>query len=547
MLHKTQLHIDEVWTYALSNSTKGPYLYLWRTGIGDESDPTRYSSGETVLRDKENLYFQKWHTGEEFKEYLTVQNGERFRYDTVVYNQSCDVHPPLYYFIVHTICSLFPDSFSVWYAFIPNLAFMVGCVLLLLRIAEGLGLSRKKAVLIALFWAWSRAGVSDMAFLRMYMMLTFITLLSLYVHVRLYADQRARYLVFLFLINLAGFLTQYYYYVFCFFLTAVFCVYFVVRRRIRFGAVYGGSVLCSVGLAILLFPAALKQILHGAYSGNAGVDADSLPGVTSWIDVLLKDFVGSPDGAPRQLYTGVAFAGVALLLILLAVKAQKRNVQLQQALPLLKGVLRRRSTVYWLLLLAAGLTCCLLGLVAPEMPKYQDRYYFNIIPVFTICFVDLLVTAFSKLTRRARRAELGFFLASAVLLVCVVTGNLFPRNNYIDYDRNSTDLADELRGESCFLVLKDEWRLHIYSVYCSEADRVFASHNVNDELYEQINGFQGEKAYILVQYSERSALEMRMLMDRIEYQVSVLDADIETTMGYQPNDALLLVDYTKPK
>ena len=224
MLHKTQLHVDEVWTYALSNSADRPYLYVWRTGIGDKSAPLRFSSDETALLDTEGVFLQQWHSGEEFKRYVTVQEGERFQYSSVVYNQTCDVHPPLYYFIVHTICSFFPDSFSVWYAFLPNLVFLIGSLFLLYCIAIRLGGNRLKALLTVLFWGISRAGISDAVFLRMYMMLTFITLLSVYVHARFYEFHRGRYIILIFFINLAGFLTQYYYYIFYHYLYSIRCL-----------------------------------------------------------------------------------------------------------------------------------------------------------------------------------------------------------------------------------------------------------------------------------------------------------------------------------
>ena len=40
--------------------------------------------------------------------------GQRFQYGTVTRMQTYDVHPPFYYLLLHTVCSLFPGRFSKW-------------------------------------------------------------------------------------------------------------------------------------------------------------------------------------------------------------------------------------------------------------------------------------------------------------------------------------------------------------------------------------------------------------------------------------------------
>lgn len=547
MCHKTQFHVDEVWTYGLSNSTKGPYLYVWRTGIGDDSEPTRFSSEQTTLLDVEEKFFQQWHTGEEFKQYITVQNGEQFQYSTVVYNQSCDVHPPLYYFIIHTICSLFPNTFSKWYAFIPNLLFMFGSLFLLYLIVIRLGLSKIKAVLIPLFWSLSRAGISDMVFLRMYMMLTFITLLYLYYCTKLYDDQRKKYVFIIFLINLTGFLTQYYYYIFCFFSTAVFCLYFLYRRKIKFAIVYGCSVLCTVCLAILLFPAAINQIFRGAYTESASLQGKSIQGITAWIRIMLNDFVGSISNKYSFIYTSILFSVFVIMVILLMVKLLKHKIPFDDIPLFLRSIFYARSTLFWLVLLITALTGSLLGIVSPIMPLYQDRYYFNILPILAIYFVDIIICILSKMLYRVRRLDYRKLLISLVLIALIVSGNLFPRNNYIDYDNNSTALGKVIEGETCFLVMQQDLRIHVYPIYLQNAEQVYVSHDVSDTLYSEINHFPGDHAYILVQFSLSSSPQIAKIIENTDYQVSILDTNIETALGYKENDALLFVDYSKPK
>ena len=46
--------------------------------------------------------------GSEIADEFRVLPGQRFQYGTVTRMQTYDVHPPFYYLLLHTVCSLFP-------------------------------------------------------------------------------------------------------------------------------------------------------------------------------------------------------------------------------------------------------------------------------------------------------------------------------------------------------------------------------------------------------------------------------------------------------
>ena len=89
---KSGMFIDEIYAYGLSNSHYAPFL----TDIKD---------GEMV---------GKTFTRQELFDYVAVTDGERFDAGSVYYNQVHDVHPPLHYWLLNAVCSLFPDTFSKW-------------------------------------------------------------------------------------------------------------------------------------------------------------------------------------------------------------------------------------------------------------------------------------------------------------------------------------------------------------------------------------------------------------------------------------------------
>lgn len=109
---------DEVWSYALSNSYYRPFLET--------------TAGWNMAYTKEDThYISEWFNGSVYHDYITVQKGQQFSYDSVWYNQANDVHPPLYYAIIHTICSFSPDIYSPWFALSVNYAAFILVMLLL--------------------------------------------------------------------------------------------------------------------------------------------------------------------------------------------------------------------------------------------------------------------------------------------------------------------------------------------------------------------------------------------------------------------------------
>lgn len=83
--------------------------------------------GKSLLRTflgDASKYYNRWLSPDFWNSALTVQQEYAFNYKSVFYNQAQDVHPPLYYVIIHTISSFFPGTYSKWFAIIPNMMFL---------------------------------------------------------------------------------------------------------------------------------------------------------------------------------------------------------------------------------------------------------------------------------------------------------------------------------------------------------------------------------------------------------------------------------------
>lgn len=183
---KQRFHIDELSTFLLANGYYNPNPYAVDTWI-----------------DK-NYYL----------DFLTTHNGTRFSLGSVFYNQTQDVHPPLYYIFVNALSSLFPGAFSKWIGLSLNLFFYIGTILLVVYLTKKMASSSKTGLIAGGFWAFSIAAMSTYNFIRMYMLLALIQLI-LVVFAGEYLKEETKhsrlYLIGIFFSIILGGLTQYFF------------------------------------------------------------------------------------------------------------------------------------------------------------------------------------------------------------------------------------------------------------------------------------------------------------------------------------------------
>ena len=260
---KAGYHEDELYSYYSSNKTAGLFV-----------------------NDRE------WTTGESFHNELVVLPGEQFRYGVVKQMQSWDVHPPFYYYLLHTVCSLTPGVFSKWQGISVNLlGFVISFILLAyaayltavypMSIQPELSDSQKQpyrkrgyvlAGTVCGMWGFGAAVISGVMFIRMYQWLTVFVLLCLCLHLRALVRKKESWSFYLLLALTVflGFLTQYYYIIFHFFLGAGFCLYLLKEKKWKRLVAYVGTCAAAFGAALVYYPSALSHIFRG-YRGTEAV------------------------------------------------------------------------------------------------------------------------------------------------------------------------------------------------------------------------------------------------------------------------------------
>ena len=120
-----------------------------------------------------------WISGDKIKNMLVVSKDEVLRYDIVYYNQTQDVHPPLYYFLLHTASALSFGNFTKWTGIILNILIFVGISFTLYVIGKKVFKSTIWAIVLVAIYGVSAGAIFSTIFIRMYELLILFVLLYL--------------------------------------------------------------------------------------------------------------------------------------------------------------------------------------------------------------------------------------------------------------------------------------------------------------------------------------------------------------------------------
>ena len=272
---KAGFHEDEYYTYFSSNRTLGLY------------QPDR-----------------QWQDRQTILDEFAVVPGEGFNYGLVKLVQSWDVHPPFYYYIFHTACSIVPGIFTKWTGIITNLLAFTLSFWVLYLILQRLKVSPEFQKAALLFYGVNPQTISCNMLIRMYAWLSLFVALCAFLHVRMVQEEQkdisdrkffASFMLPIMVVSYFGFLTQYFYLFFFVTIGVSYSAYVVFwKKNIKRGILYVSSCAVSLLLAVISYPASVHH-LFGGYRGNEAAGSIFDLGNTfmrfSFFANLLNDFV----------------------------------------------------------------------------------------------------------------------------------------------------------------------------------------------------------------------------------------------------------------
>lgn len=387
---KQGMFLDEIYTYGLSNGYYTPFLY----NIPEDGDIVNETFTQDTLED-----------------YLSVQKDDAFQFDSVYYNQTQDVHPPLYYMIFHFVSSIFQGNDSKWIGLGLNLILYLYLGLILYKLGELILKNKTTSVWTVLIYGLSLGGLSTMLMIRMYILLTLFTLAFAYCVIRLYEKEKEKF-IFYPLVSLTlflGMLTQYYFVIFAFFLSAVYCLNKLKRKEFKQFISYAVSAGTGLLCFYLVWPSVTNHLTADGYvSGKSAMQ--NFYDVGHMLERIHTYVLGMKEANKLILFV----VAVALIILIIQIKSTVKKWS---------ASFDRKDSAAIAMAVAVLLTIILVSVISPYLVV---RYVYNILPIFilvmiyfveaVLCNTKFVINIWERMKDKKYRIPLYF----AAFLVVVI-------------------------------------------------------------------------------------------------------------------------------
>lgn len=527
-------HSDEVYSYGLANSFYQPFI-----------------NSNVVYENPENyINVDEWIDGSVLREYITVQEGEQFRYDSVWYNQKQDRHPPLYYAIIHTVSSFMPNVFSPVIGYIINFICFAVMQIYLYKLSKGILKSKWLAVLVCFAFGFSSGSINNMIFIRMYSMLTMFMVMFVYVHRKtalwvlahpikdknMSANLPKSFIISLLLLTAAGALTQHIFLILAFVTAVFFCIWLLFEKRIKLFLQYGFTLLGGAVLSVLIFPATIEHFLaedrymnieaflHQIHISIRYLFSNTFQMSSSLLILFLTYIL-------TAVILAVIFAIPMIYLFRDKVKPMKRlRIFRKKIVRYWKKQNLNRKNMTWqkfihrirqadpTVLLMLILCIMLTLIISYTIPFFDitvlERYYYIIFAVLFILIVSLVFFLLSGTKYRKR------ILA---VLLCIFSVHIIAYSDfsYIYYHQGTIQKEfSDMMSHSSVLIISgkdelDKCMINLFPTEMYDVDKVcMTSINSLDKCKEKLMELDGKCDYLMMSEERFSSEEENLKIDK---------------------------------
>ena len=315
----------------------------------------------------------------------------------------------------------------------------------------------KKALIPVALYGLSAGAASNVIFIRMYTLLALICTLFMYVNVRLLRNPKsAPNYLFLSLITILGALSHYYFYVFGFFVSAIFCFVHLFKKKWSVLCRYVLTMAASIAASVLIFPSVIDHV----FKGQRGIEAFE----NLFESSLFQQLTGYLSLLHQQTGLGWMLLIAAVLIMLFFL----RNMFIS------KFHLKMNQIAF-----SAWIICAVffyLAVVSKIAPYMTDRYIFCIYP----CAVLALCILIFSLSEPFRNKALHLLLICALFLTVLST---FPKGISYTYeeDEKYQSYFQEHANASTIVLTENNWKIHASLPYIIKTSQYIVTKAELDE------------------------------------------------------------------
>lgn len=471
---KEGFHCDEIFSYGSSNSAYENVIYSYREktpmhifleqkifqdgNIFDWIERIKYyfidhkEEKDIFIAEKMEEEKMIWRTKEDAENYLKAKDN-KFNYASVYYNQIQDVHPPLFYMLVHTVSSIFNNTFSKYIIFGVSLPFFIGVCILIWKILNTIG-RKSISILAVILYGLSVGAISTMMFQRMYMMLTFFSLAYLYINILIAKNDykiAQKNIIGLFIISILGFLTQYFFAIYAILVSLVMSVLFIIKKKYKELCKYIGTLILAAVIGILIFPFSIDHLFNSDRGIKNFSTGNYYENIMTYFNLILRYF-----GSKWEI--ALALFAIALLAIIIRRK-KERDIMSILVVP----------TILYVMIIA-------------RITEFLElRYVMNMLPIIAILIIMAVSSIFENKTY-------NYLVAIAAVIILTGYGLITEKPLYLYKGYNNYLEISEKYSEDNLVYVGYTFFNHIQSM------PEFANYKKTFMIYnDQINELENDE------------------------------------------------------
>lgn len=446
---KKDLCVDELFSYGLSNTQLEMYA---EEGVKYEPASAPYM------------------------EYVSVSSTDRFNYAKVWSNQALDTHPPFYYAILHTICSMFPERYSIWFGEIINIVAALFILFFVRKIIILFTDDKRIHFFLTIGYVFSSGMLAQIPYIRMYVLanlwITMMTYYCLRIGARKLEKNQWDFLK-LSIVIYVGAMTHYYCIIYAILIVGCLGICLLCKRDWKSVLpVILGSIGSAV-FSIITFPAMINHLFggkHGSDDLNKLIQLD-------WVDIRRR-LAFYWDCVDYSIF-GSLFWIFALIVIVCCIRiVWKWHTG------------EHEFDAGWIILIVPSIVFFLL--VSISSTYLMVRY---VAPVFAIMFIWTTYGIYC-LCKKAFNKQIALYIFLVYLGTTTCSGWLIKDNSKWEYlcrfsTRQLMENVSKHTEDDCFVLFYDEIPSRNFYEVSSYKSVTFISLDNEEMLREIMGSYQG--------------------------------------------------------
>ena len=353
---------------------------------------------------------------------------------------------------LHTVSSLFPNTFSKWYGIVPNIVYFAISMIILFVLAKRLFRNEWAPLIPVIVYGFSAGAISNVVFIRMYVLLTVWVMALMDLHAKWIIDSKIPKKDYFLLIIVAylGFMTHYYFFLIAFFTSAFYFFYLLFKRRIAELLKYCVSMIASLLLVGLTFPIAFYKLFSDQRGSEAVQNLFSVSDIFSHAKTFWK-ITG------QGLFANSINILVLILLIggsvTFASWVRKKKRDKSEQLDSKTADIVNEEKKRWISILCMlFMTVCYFVLISKIAPYLSARYLYGIYPVISLIATFMIYEILHYWIPEKIVFAIMLIFASATAVYGVSGKNV--QYLYPEY-KDHVNIIQEYEGDTCLYVTTD--------------------------------------------------------------------------------------------